>query len=130
MESPLGILPDDVSHTATAADYDVLRFLAQLAVNIVDQRDNDDINTPFVWNPIDPTMPFDPANFAPMELPNRVVYGVEKPRLVINEAYSEVTNDQATRGMNTPGANYEVRFWQLIPFRHGLARMKCTRAQA
>ncbi len=99
------------SPTATPQEYDALRYLAQIAVNIVDQRDSDDINTPFVWNPLDITAPIDPANFAPTELTNRVVFGVEKPRLILNEAYSEVTNDQGTRGQNTPGPNFEVRFW-------------------
>ncbi len=99
------------SYPVTAQEYDVLRHLAQIAANIVDQRDNDDIATPFVWNPQVPATPLDPANFAPPELPNRVVFGVEKPRLILNEAYSELSNEVNARGMNMPGANFEVRFW-------------------
>ena len=36
------------------AEFNALRALAQLAANIVDYIDNDDISTPFVWNPINP----------------------------------------------------------------------------
>ncbi|QEL15437.1 hypothetical protein [Limnoglobus roseus] len=97
--------------TATAADYDVLRYLAQIAANIVDLVDNDDISTPFVWNPLNTAMPFDPTNFSPTELPNRVVYGVEKPRVVINEAYSEVTNDPSDRGKSAASQSFRVKFW-------------------
>ena len=49
---------------------DALRWLAQLAVNIVDFIDDDDIMTPFNWNPASPT---------------DTVYGVEQPRVLINE---------------------------------------------
>ena len=84
----------------TDPKYATLRQLAQIAVNIVDYIDNDDIMTPFQWDPNTPT---------------EVVYGVEKPRLVINEVYSEVTNDPADPtfgGISTPAARpAHVRFW-------------------
>jgi hypothetical protein len=98
-------------------EYTALRRLAQLAANIVDYIDADDISTPFVWNPLDPTDPQNVANFAAAELPYRVVFGVEKPRLVINEAYAEVTNDPADpkSGGAPPGTAPQgpahVRFW-------------------
>jgi hypothetical protein len=60
---------------------DPLRQLAQVAANIVDFVDNDDISTRFLWNPTGAS------------LGESTVFGVEKPRLVLNEAYSEVTND-------------------------------------
>ncbi len=56
--------------------YDALRWLAQLAVNIVDYLDDDDYMTPFFWNP---------------NLPTEVVFGTELPRVVINEAYADWT---------------------------------------
>ena len=104
--------------TATPQDYDVLRYLAQLSANIVDYIDNDDVSTPFVWNP-DPAATmglFDPLNFANLTTPatpaaDRVVFGVEKPRLVINEVYSEVTNDVADRGGMAANNNFKVRFF-------------------
>ena len=37
--------------TTNAAEFDALRYLAQVAVNVVDYTDADDFHTPFVWNP-------------------------------------------------------------------------------
>ncbi|MBA4189711.1 MAG: hypothetical protein C0467_17130 [Planctomycetaceae bacterium] len=84
--------------------YDKVRNLAQLAANIVDYIDSDDVCTRFAWNTPTPT---------------EVVYGVEKPRLVINEAYSEVSNDPTDEALTdtamppTKKASKDthVRFW-------------------
>jgi hypothetical protein len=101
--------------TAGTAQYNRVRTLAQTAANIVDYIDNDDVSTSFVWNPQNPADPHNAANFNPAELPNRVVFGVEKPRLVINEAYGEVTNDPNdpafTNNMQAAGMPAHVRFW-------------------
>ncbi|MBN9119869.1 MAG: hypothetical protein J0I06_12030 [Planctomycetes bacterium] len=106
-----------------AAQLNALRYLAQLAVNVVDYRDDDDISTAFVWNPIDPTDPYNAANFAAAEVGNRVVFGVEKSRLVLNEVYSEIANaptdpvngeDKDNDKMPDPlptGSLAHVRFW-------------------
>ena len=97
--------------TVQTAEYDALRYLAQIAVNIVDYIDKDDISTPFVWNP------GAGDNFASQSIiTDRVVFGVEKPRLVINEAYGEITNalaDASKTGMNNqqPSGPANVRFW-------------------
>jgi hypothetical protein len=83
--------------------YLALRSLAQLAVNIVDYIDNDDISTQFMWKP------------AAGAVPAEFVYGVEKPRLVINEAYAEFVNDPSdpiNGVMNQPPQKPgQVRFW-------------------
>jgi hypothetical protein len=105
------------------------RWLAQLAANIVDYIDDDDYSTPFVWNPVDPTVPDvnqDPRNFDPTLDPQkvgvngRVVFGVEAPKLVINEVYSQYENNATDTFKNALGtqvgvtnnaAAYQVNFW-------------------
>jgi hypothetical protein len=52
-------------------------FCAQLAVNIVDYLDYDDVITPFQWNG------------------REWVFGTELPRLVINEVYCQVQNKKS-----------------------------------
>ena len=110
---------------AAQQQYNALRYLAQLSANIVDYIDGDDVSTAFIWNPVDATGPiplrqFDATTFttdiAPRSMPTaptRAVFGVEKTRLVINEAYGEITNrpDDAFAGMNPPTENASVRFW-------------------
>lgn len=83
-----------VQAAPTTPQYDALRYLAQLAVNIVDYVDGDDVSTVFVWNPAAPNVDpnTDPNNFAANQVANRVVFGVERPRLVINEVYGEIVN--------------------------------------
>lgn len=60
------------------ADTDAIRYLAQLAANMVDFIDSDDVMTRFIWG--------DPAL-------DEYVFGVELPEVVINEVYSEIRND-------------------------------------
>jgi len=74
------------------AQYNVLRSLAQLSANIVDYIDSDDISTRFVWNA------------AAGAVGDSTVFGVEKPRLVLSEVYSELTNDP-----NGPDATFGAR---------------------
>src|SRR6185295_5706526 len=68
-----------------------VRWLAQLAVNIVDYIDEDDYLTPFEW------------------APGEWVFGTELPRLVVNEVYADVakSDDPSTPGMKID----RVRFW-------------------
>ncbi len=99
------------TYTVTAApaspEYNALRYLAQVAANAVDYVDNDDISTPFPWDP---------------NVRTEIVYGVEKPRLLINEARGEIVNDprdpvsdpDPVTNINRalPGAALaHVRFW-------------------
>ena len=106
--------------------FNALRYLAQLAVNVVDYADADDISTVFIWNPIGAApgtnAPLAPADITTLdaataanlpELANRIVFGAEKPRLVINEAYAEVVNDATDNlgGINKPMKDAQVRVW-------------------
>lgn len=81
---------------ATAApgsfQFDALRWLAQLAVNIVDYLDNDDYMTPFNWTG------------------NEWVFGTELPHIVLNEAYAELANDPADAGAKATKP-YQINFW-------------------
>ena len=90
--STAGVQPDTPAFNA-------LRYLAQLAVNVVDFIDNDDYITAFVWNPLDSTDPLNVANFKSANLPNCVVFGTELPRLVLNEALVRVENGSAVQGL-------------------------------
>ncbi|MBY0523682.1 MAG: hypothetical protein K2R98_09790 [Gemmataceae bacterium] len=86
--------PNDAALPATQKD--ALRYLAQLAVNIVDFIDGDDYLTPFNW------------------ADKEWVFGTELPRLVINEAYAEMTNhdtDLAANAATAATKPYQVKFW-------------------
>lgn len=100
---------------------EVLMRLAQLAVNLVDYIDGDDIVTPFVWRPIDASLA-DPSNDQANYIPsmtnnpaNRVVYGTEQPRLVLNEVYSGVFSDRTEEAtppaMNRSQQPLKRRYW-------------------
>ncbi len=86
-------------------DLEAKRYIAQLAVNMVDYIDNDDYPT---WMPI-PTVPA-----SPMLDSTNVVWGTELPRLLINEVYSEVVNsdgDTEVSTNNRAGEDYDIRNW-------------------
>jgi hypothetical protein len=120
----MSTFPAPPTFPLNAADvprYDALRYLAQLAANTVDYIDGDDIVTNFVWNPTDPTLPTDQIIFGATSIPNftastpggnhdRVALGCEKPKLVVNEGYSELTNVEADT-TNANGTALEARFW-------------------
>jgi hypothetical protein len=118
-----------VAAAAGTAEFNAARAVAQLAANITDSIDDDDATTPFIWNltggggvgvPVynDPNV-YRVAlnqNAAPAAVGNSVVFGVERPRLVLNEAYSEITNDagEAVTGATpatAPTLPAHVRFW-------------------
>jgi len=83
--------PNFPSAPATAKDpttpgHKAARWLAQLAVNIVDYVDEDDYPTPFQWDRtvVDPTDK------------NAWVFGTELPRLLLNEIYAQYDNEATT----------------------------------
>ena len=75
------------------------RWLAQLAANIVDFIDVDDFNTVFNWNTGDA---------------KDIVFGVELPRVVINEAYSMAQNDSTDTFMNNTKATKETHLFTAV----------------
>ena len=92
-----------VGASSTVADtgtqeFNAQRYLAQVAVNIVDYLDSDDCVTSFMWNPLDAAQPRASANFSKENLPSRVVFGTELPRLVINEGCMRVENGSIIPG--------------------------------
>jgi hypothetical protein len=75
------------------------RWLAQLAANIVDFIDADDFNTVFNWYPGDI---------------KDVVFGVELPRVVINEVYSMAQNDSTDTFNNNQNATLKTHIYTAI----------------
>ena len=88
-------------HQNLLPEYQAARWLAQLAVNIVDYIDNDDYITPFPWLTLNGAPNF-VAGGALYEDWNGVVksngqpldwvFGTEMPRLVVNEVYPQQEN--------------------------------------
>ncbi len=74
------------------------QWLAQLAANIVDFIDGDDFNTVFRWTG-------DPKD---------CVFGVELPRVVINEAYSMAQNDSGDMFMNNTKATMPTHLYTAV----------------
>ena len=95
--------------TGTSSPYCCFRFLAQIAVNIVDYIDNDDYITPFNWNPAYSTttngLTF-PENtngvISATQFEYGWVFGTELPRLVINETLQVIDNDYVNGVAPTP----------------------------
>lgn len=80
---------------------DAYRYLAQVAVNIVDYIDNDDYPT---W--------FQVPDITTGTESTRIVWGTELPRLVLNEVYAEAVNNPSDPlPMNRAQMNYDVLHW-------------------
>lgn len=88
--------------TGQSGEFRALRYLAQLAVNIVDFIDDDHISTPFQWH-------------SSMAAGRHWVFGTELPRLLINEAYAQYDNERdslvATNDRVDPTKNFNVNLW-------------------
>jgi len=74
------------------------RWLAQLAANIVDYIDSDDYNTAFQWTG-------DTQDW---------VFGVEMPRVVINEVYTMAQNDSGDTFNNNQNATMDTHIHTAI----------------
>ncbi len=98
--------PNAIALPATDPKFKAARWLAQLAVNMVDYIDNDDYLTPFRWLKKSATFDID-----------EYVFGTELPRLVINEAYVQYDNDPTDPGLQNPNQNvrqasyYRLNAW-------------------
>jgi hypothetical protein len=83
---------------ASSPEFRAVRWLAQHAVNLVDAIDNDEHSTPFQFHT------------------GHWVFGVEAPRLLINEYFAQWDNDLANVNLNMGvykqlGGNYKVNVW-------------------
>jgi hypothetical protein len=93
---------------ANAADsqYKATRWLAQLAVNMVDFMDDDDNNmTVFCWNPKSDPKSQEEGDY---------VVGIEMNRLLINEVYATFDNDKddaEPRGAPINATKYRINAW-------------------
>jgi hypothetical protein len=128
-----GIPPAATTSAPTAAELAPRRWLAQLAVNIVDYIDEDDISTPFNFynNQDDPTNTItaasghiydtDPAVTSvtggptASEVPLYWVFGTEIPKVVLNEVSAQCENgidgDNTNVPPQLPGPAYHVAIW-------------------
>lgn len=101
-----GARPGDVidKTTLTPEQYNALGWLAQLAANMVDFLDADEIPTVFYWDTNN-------LNGSP---PSGFVVGTELPRLTINEVLVQATNDPDDPLVKTDlkaSMPYKVNFW-------------------
>ncbi len=87
---------------ATGAQYsqdaNACQWLAQLAVNIVDYIDTDDVSTVFNYT-------------VPGTMLTGTVYGTELPRLLLNETYVQWDNNPADIGGANATRPYNVNVW-------------------
>ena len=92
-------------------DVEAIRAMAQLAVNIVDYIDADDISTTFVFDPTNVTLDMGATELpltgiTPANIGDKVVFGTELPRLALNEVFVDVGNARADfdprNGINQP----------------------------
>lgn len=93
--------------TPTDSQFRATRWLAQLAVNMVDFIDDDDVMTVFNWNPKADPNQLEAGDF---------VFGVEMNKLLINEVYAtadnDKTNDPGLADLNNPnGTKYRLNVW-------------------
>jgi hypothetical protein len=90
----------NITVAVASSEYQALRWLAQLSVNIVDYIDQDDYITPFNW------FNYTDANGNAVA---EWVYGTELPRLVMNEDYIQIDNDP--KDTSPLATVYNVNTW-------------------
>jgi hypothetical protein len=106
-----GVGPPANPAAPTDAELMPRRWLAQLAVNVVDFIDEDDVSTPFnFYTALDAgrsTFDVGALTDGDPELPRYWVFGVELPHVVVNEALVEYQEPARPR----PGATYLTKVW-------------------
>jgi hypothetical protein len=113
----------DPSTLSTGPEMDAGRWLAQLAVNIVDYIDNDDVITCFNWRTTGTTGSSAPADSSGNTVANVGdfwVFGTELNKVVINEAFVLLENDEDSLMVNTmtmrkqliaTNPKFDVKIW-------------------
>lgn len=91
LKAAVGAPDIGTANTQTTPAYLTHKWLAQLAANIVDYIDEDDVMTTFQWVSNAQLTGWFPGNEA-TQLRNYTVHGVEMPKVVLNETYLEMTN--------------------------------------
>ncbi len=98
--NPQWTVPAGFNLANAPTDFQAARWLAQLAVNIVDYLDDDDYMTPFNW--------FNRNG------QSEWVYGTELPRALLNEAFVTYDNDSHDPGLAPPNvAQQKATYFQL-----------------
>jgi hypothetical protein len=120
-----GVKPVGTPATPTAADLAPRRWLAQLAVNIVDYIDEDDISTPFNFygqldglpvTSIGTTNPLGTVTATGAAVDNNPAYwvfGTEMPKILINEVLGEYPKPPAAGG--SFNVNVYVELYNPVP---------------
>jgi hypothetical protein len=106
-----GIAPPARPAAPTDTELMPRRWLAQLAVNMVDFIDEDDVSTPFnFYTAADAglsTFDIGALTNGDLELPRYWVFGAEVPHLLVNEVLAEYQEPARPR----PGATYLTKLW-------------------
>ncbi len=106
-----GVTPPTRPAAPTDAELMPRRWLAQLAVNMVDFLDEDDVSTPFNFYTAQDagTSDFDVCAFSnsDAELPRYWVFGIELPHVLVNEVLAEYQEP----AKSLPGASYLTKVW-------------------
>jgi hypothetical protein len=106
-----GVAPPARPAAPTDAELMPRRWLAQLAVNIVDFIDEDDVSTPFnFYTAMDAgqsTFDIGALTSGDAELPRYWVFGVELPHVLVNEVLAEYQEPANPK----PGATYLTKVW-------------------
>ena len=123
-----GVPPVADPSAPTAAELATRRWLAQLAANIVDFFDEDEISTPFNFYTTADGLPaaqlgamtatptgWTAAGNGTNEMPTYWVFGTELPRVLVNEVLAEYKQTQVTPTTGTVDINVIVELCNPLP---------------